>query len=367
MPSAVLPSTYYQGTCTIAAAGTAVTGQNTFWLNAVMPGDFFGVHKGFAIRIASVNSDTSLTLAAAWPGAAQTAAAYEIMLCPDMARVQETTRQLLQTLAGGNVQSFAGLVSAADKLPYFTGSGTMALADLPAYARTLLANTTGPLFYADLGEIPNAQLPGRLQASHAAATDANDCVESGWYRVTSGTANIPEGAQGSLFVAQVLSGSYCQIYMRSSNGNFWSRTSISGVWGAWVKSVDYGDILGTVSHSGGVPTGAIIERGSNANGEYIKFADGTQICTLPGTLQSGAIDSPGGSLFLNTGGTIVWTYPIAFSTAASVVPLGSNARASARWVSAVGTSAAGANFRVYSYASNATSLPFDVMAIGRWY
>lgn len=35
------------------------------------------------------------------------------------------------------------------------------------------------------------------------------------------------------------------------------------------------NILGTVSQSGGVPTGAIIERGSNANGEYVKFADGT--------------------------------------------------------------------------------------------
>lgn len=39
-----------------------------------------------------------------------------------------------------------------------------------------------------------------------------------------------------------------------------------------------GNLLGTVSQSGGVPTGAVIERGSNANGEYVKFADGTMIC-----------------------------------------------------------------------------------------
>ena len=38
------------------------------------------------------------------------------------------------------------------------------------------------------------------------------------------------------------------------------------------------NILGTVSESGGVPTGAIIERDSNANGEYVKYADGTMIC-----------------------------------------------------------------------------------------
>ena len=38
------------------------------------------------------------------------------------------------------------------------------------------------------------------------------------------------------------------------------------------------NILGTVSESGGVPTGAIIERGSNSNGEFVRYADGTQIC-----------------------------------------------------------------------------------------
>ena len=38
------------------------------------------------------------------------------------------------------------------------------------------------------------------------------------------------------------------------------------------------DIVGTVSQSGGDPTGAVIERGSNSNGEYVRYADGTQIC-----------------------------------------------------------------------------------------
>lgn len=38
------------------------------------------------------------------------------------------------------------------------------------------------------------------------------------------------------------------------------------------------NILGTVSQAGGVPTGAIIERGENANGEYVRWADGTLEC-----------------------------------------------------------------------------------------
>ncbi len=44
------------------------------------------------------------------------------------------------------------------------------------------------------------------------------------------------------------------------------------------------NILGTVSQSGGVPTGAIIQRGSNANGEFVKYADGTQICMGQSTM-----------------------------------------------------------------------------------
>lgn len=59
------------------------------------------------------------------------------------------------------------------------------------------------------------------------------------------------------------------------------------------------NILGTVSQSGGVPTGAVIENGSNANGSYVRFADGTQVCwhvvTTSGTTSIG------------------WTFAAAFS------------------------------------------------------
>lgn len=41
-------------------------------------------------------------------------------------------------------------------------------------------------------------------------------------------------------------------------------------------------VLGLVAQSGGIPTGGLIERGANANGEYVRFADGTQICTQMG-------------------------------------------------------------------------------------
>lgn len=45
------------------------------------------------------------------------------------------------------------------------------------------------------------------------------------------------------------------------------------------KIFHQGSVLGPVSQAAGMPTGAVIERGSNANGEFVRFADGTQICT----------------------------------------------------------------------------------------
>jgi len=59
--------------------------------------------------------------------------------------------------------------------------------------------------------------------------------------------------------------------------------SLTGANGAFVRftgsnSAAMQAIVGTVSQAGGVPTGALLESGTNANGTYIRYADGTQIC-----------------------------------------------------------------------------------------
>jgi hypothetical protein len=65
-----------------------------------------------------------------------------------------------------------------------------------------------------------------------------------------------------------------------------------------------GNVIGTVSQSSSIPTGALIERGNNANGTYFRFAGGLQICFFSRTTSSG---------------TATWTYPAAFSSAPEVV------------------------------------------------
>lgn len=54
------------------------------------------------------------------------------------------------------------------------------------------------------------------------------------------------------------------------------------------KAYRRGNILGTVTQSAGVPTGALIEDGTNANGTYVRFADGTQICRMTRNFGTGS-------------------------------------------------------------------------------
>lgn len=60
----------------------------------------------------------------------------------------------------------------------------------------------------------------------------------------------------------------------------WKRDKYgSGIWGTWRMEYDQNNVIGAVSAVGAAAnSGAIIERGANANGEFIKFMDGTLIC-----------------------------------------------------------------------------------------
>ena len=121
------------------------------------------------------------------------------------------------------------------------------------------------------------------------------------------------------------------------------------------------NILGTVSQSAGVPTGAIIERDSNANGEYVKYADGTMICLV----KTGVTQT-------SSGGIYTVTYPSPFSSATSnfQVAFGSEDQNASftRFYDVSSVSTETSNNSLRAYLGVATLLfPIRYAVIGRWY
>lgn len=126
-----------------------------------------------------------------------------------------------------------------------------------------------------------------------------------------------------------------------------------------------GNILGTVSQSGGIPTGAAMERNSNTNGHYARWADGTQFCTHNITV--GTTTSASGSLFVTN--ETAWTYPIPFASIDFVHGARASSASNPFWVAQgpTGTGTETAYFRAVSSVSNSAGILIKVWALGRWF
>ena len=126
----------------------------------------------------------------------------------------------------------------------------------------------------------------------------NNELCSSFLRVEPSTLNRPLEVNYGHAVVCANNAEAAQSVMDIVTGDLWTRKLQAGVgWSNWRKHFHTGNILGTVSQSAGVPTGAIIERGSNANGEYVRFADGTQICSGRLSEGLGSATEHGSSLY----------------------------------------------------------------------
>lgn len=140
----------------------------------------------------------------------------------------------------------------------------------------------------------------------------NTAISPGQFAYIFSDPNAPVASSGVVTVQRSGSASIRQIAQpNNSNLSFQRFSQDTGAsWSPWRPMYTTENILGTVALAGGVPTGAILERGSNANGSYLRLADGTQLCWHQIT-SSQAINTAIMGGFRTVG--LFWTYPAAFS------------------------------------------------------
>lgn len=214
---------YKSGTVSCTQNSTTVTGTSTAFAANARVGDAFMGPDGRWYEVVNVASDTVLSIQPAYIGATVSAGSYA--LAPMQGYVKDSA-DALRTLvnkfgalaASAPINALAALTGAAGKFPYFTDAQTMALATLTDYAKS--------------GQ--NSDIKALTGLTTALA------VNMGGTGVTS---------MAALLSALVSAGAY-------------SKSTA----------------VGAVGQTSGTPTGAIIERGSNANGDYTRYADGTQEC-----------------------------------------------------------------------------------------
>ncbi|CAI3796857.1 hypothetical protein GLGCALEP_01658 [Pseudomonas sp. MM221] len=138
--------------------------------------------------------------------------------------------------------------------------------------------------------------------------------------------------------------------------------------GLGLKAAAVADILGTVSQSGGVPTGAIMEAGSNANGEYVKYADGTLISRSLYTDNGLAINIAAGTLFRSA--TLTQIYPVPFFDTPKVSLTMYKGVNDSHRVSAQ-QHPSGSGYMTFSVSNSvstaAVAIQCSIIAIGRWF
>ena len=143
----------------------------------------------------------------------------------------------------------------------------------------------------------------------------DNSIPPGQYYITSTDWPSVPGPNGTYHVRHTrrsVGGGEVQTAIRDNGANMYLRVRVTTAWSPWSLVYGQSNILGAVSQSAGVPTGGLIESGSNANGNYNKYADGRLICSR--VLSAG------------TGAAATWPFPAAFIaspvvTGAAVAPV----------------------------------------------
>lgn len=382
---------YRTGTVSVTNGSAAVTGSGTQWIDGAKKGDAMHLADGRVYEILTINSNTSITLASNYLGSTGSGQSYAIQPTRGVVKsVFDSLTQLLSNFSGYQSGPLLGRFGVGtptepsisnlndqDTGLYFPAANQMA-ASAGGVLRWLLTTTgftlnvpmtgtavTQSAIDTTTGRLTKVGDGGLLTTAPPTLTLASAHTATGWYSYATTDADKPPGSgSGAVEVKRAgLGPSVTVVVAYPLAGGIWTRrTSDSGAtWTAWERCYTTANTVGTVSQSGGVPTGAIVERGDNANGDYVRFADGTQICTVT----AAAVDTTAtaGSLFMHTN-ILTWTFPAAFAAPPAVSGGGGNL---ARWIAPNAPSNSNVQYRVYSFGSSGAASSPSLTADGRWF
>lgn len=348
---------YTTGTVSVTNGSATVTGSGTAWTDAIQAGWGFVGPDGRTYEIASIASATSLTLQSNYQGSTASGQSYACF--PTMSLAADLTQQI-QTLisdfqtvvdksgAGLFADGTLGAPGIAFDLDRDTGlrrPGSNQIAMTAGGADKLLINgsaasgdgvqssaldtTVGRLL--TTGAFGLGALSGPLISD----VDSTD-IRSGFFRVSAPSGTLPAGepTAGRLKVHRY-DGTYliAQEYQGTSSDNIWVRRYRldAGGWQAWRPLTPI--------------------RTSGANGDAVKFHDGTLVCAH--------------SLVTDANTKVTWTFPAAFISTPEVIATPNSS--TARSASAQDITSADVGVNAWNVADQTRdAVTVMLQAVGRW-
>lgn len=338
---------YKSGTVSVVQNSNAVTGINTSFIANARVGDAFLGPDGRWYEVANIASDTALAISPNYLGA--TAGAGTYALAPMQGYVKDSADALRALVSQfGTKLAELGTTGNYDTLPVNKGGtgATTAAAALAALGGVKLGAAN-----AAAGTNLYSGAPPAIASINSSGNEGSTAL-----RISNGANNA-----ASAVITFIRDGSHAIHFGLDTDNKF----KIGGFsMGAVARTLYHeGNAVGTVSQSGGVPTGAIIEEGSNGNGTYIKYLNGTMICRH---------EIAYSSLPPGAAAAAVWLFPSPFTGQPTCIPAAGSVGGNAGFLNA-GQDSAGTGTSTTiavgnSHSSATIGTPYvHVIAIGRWF
>ncbi|SDB54507.1 hypothetical protein [Pseudomonas sp. NFACC13-1] len=364
---------YKTGTVSATLNSTAVIGTGTAWTAGCRVGDEFRGPNGKVYEVTGLGSDTAISIYPPYEGPTVSGGSYVLKPVQGYNKASaDALREIVNTYGA----QLAALKTTGnyDVLPVTKG-GTGGTTQAEAQTALGLAPQTST----------SDSTAGRLMLNGAHGLGSVltlpvmptllTHLPSGLYRGVGGTTVGSPFSTASGFMA------FAKRY--STNDTFYTifAASVGRIFEGWyttgASSIDWFEIfttknsVGAVSQVGGVPTGALLQRGTTTTGTFSKYACGTLICSGWSTTAATA-SSAAGSVFIGSGFTS-FTFPHAFSSPPACsdasrfqISGGSGAGSGRGWGTIGLVTASTVTHIVYGQASNSSMYP-GYVAHGRWY